>query len=167
MKNVVSFALFASSLSIALAAHGATLSTTTILSESANPINIIGYPNSFVDLTADVVSDGNPVDSGVVSFYDITTSSYISGGGDVPLSNGVAQVNTFFFTQGVYQIEAEYGGSTQFSASNSLPALYLTVVNPSSSPVPLPGSAWLMLSGLGGLLVLRRKGGEIWTSSIR
>ncbi len=111
----------------------AVLPTTTSLSSSSSSAN----PGASVTLTATVTSNGNPVNSGVVTFLSGTTSL----GTSAMNSNGIAILTTTELPVGTDTLTASYAGTTQFPASVSTPVSIQ--INPSPTSI---------LSGPGSIL---------------
>jgi hypothetical protein len=101
--------------------------TTTSLSSSNNS-SFTSAPNNSVTFTATAISSGGPVTSGTITFTD--GGNTISGGGSIPVSNGVATVTTAFATEGTHHILATYSGTSQYLTSSG--SLTQTVNNHTS-----------------------------------
>lgn len=124
-------------------AFSAAVATTTTVSSSLNP-SYTASPNSSTTFTA-TVSSSSGTPTGTVTFQ--ANGSTISGCSAQPLSGGQATCNTTLTSQGIYNITAEYGGTSSYGASSSS-TTQLVELHPSqngntwcnSGSIPVPGS---------------------------
>ncbi|HEX3425536.1 MAG TPA: Ig-like domain repeat protein, partial [Acidimicrobiales bacterium] len=89
--------------------------TTTKLTSAPNPSFTSGASSSVL-LTATVTSTSS-VNEGTVNFTD--GGATISGCGAQPVSSGTATCTTTFTAEGNHSVEALYGGTSNFGASNA------------------------------------------------
>ena len=116
-------------------------STTTAVSSSLNP-SYTASPNNTTTLTATVLSSGQGVGGGTVSFTANNSPISCSGGNQV-VSGGTATCVTTFSTEGNYSIQAAYSGSSSYAPSsggnlNQLVTNHTT--NPSGTTYCNPGN---------------------------
>ena len=147
---------------------------------SSQTINISAPAGSTVLLnvagTDDSLSNGQVSETGVTdaqvlyNFYQATTVT-LTGSKD-PMGSILAPLAGVVGGYGAMHgqlIAGSYGGSTISGSDNLDNTQFDNVLftgNLTPTPVPLPSSAWLMLSALAGLgLVLRRKGGVVQPAS--
>jgi subtilisin-like proprotein convertase family protein len=98
---------------------GAAAATTTSLTSSVNP-SFTTAPNNTTTFTATVLSAGNPVTTGTVTFTDGVTNLVCSEGAQPRPLNGSGQATctTSFATEGTHPITAAYSGTAAFAPSN-------------------------------------------------
>jgi hypothetical protein len=140
------------------------VATTTSLMSDNNPSFTSGTGSS-VTLTASVNSSGGTVNSGTVTFTDLTTNTVLPGGNQVAVSNGIATLVTTFTAEGDHIIKAVYSGSDAFVSSNGTldqrvnnhtvisGTTYsdtgsITLNDPASNPDAMPYPAEIFVSGL-------------------
>ncbi|MDR3741078.1 MAG: putative Ig domain-containing protein [Terracidiphilus sp.] len=122
----------------------ALLLTTTSLASS----NTAGATGENITFTATVTPASGVTPTGIVNFYNGTTSL-----GTAPVdTNGNAVLQTSFATAGVYSVTAAYSGDGTYAASTST-ALTETVVTPGITATATPATLTIK-SGSSGQLVI-------------
>ncbi len=96
--------------------------TTTLVTSSANPVQIPLSGNSQATVTATVTAGGNPITLGTVSFFEgaqaLATNVALNSSGQASFTFNTTGSTAPVLAEGVHNITANYNGATGFGASN-------------------------------------------------